>query len=190
MRVNFFVIAPPGLLDAAPASYITSFYLPGKYGAVIPELVKTYPNLTVIDIASLVRQLNDTLDQVVRAVELVFGFAVLAGLAVLGAALQASSDERQHELAVLRALGAKRRQLVHALLAEFLMLGAMAGLLAGIAASLIGWSLARFVFQLDYLPQPQLWFIGMVTGGAIVGLVGWLSSIKLMNQPAIEALRG
>lgn len=190
MRVNFFVIAPPGLLDAAPASYITSFYLPSERGAVIPELVKTYPNLTVIDIASLVKQLNATLDQVVRAVELIFGFAVLAGLAVLGAALQASSDERQHELAVLRALGARRRQLVHALLAEFLMLGAMSGVLAGIAASLIGWSLARFVFQLDYLPQPQLWFIGLAAGSAMVGLVGWLSSVKWMNQPAIEALRG
>jgi len=189
MRVNFFVVAPPGLLDAAPASYITSFYLPDNRGAVIPELVKAYPNLTVIDIASLVKQLNATLDQVVRAVELVFGFAVLAGLAVLYAALQASSDERRHELAVLRALGARRRQLVRTLLAEFLMLGTMAGLLAGIAASLIGWGLARFVFQLDYLPQPQLWFIGMAAGSVIVATVGWLSSAKLLRQPAMVALR-
>lgn len=189
MRVNFFVVAPPGLLDAIPASYITSFYLPDNREAVIPELVKAYPNLTVIDIASLVKQLNATLDQVVRAVELVFGFAVLAGLAVLYAALQASSDERQHELAVLRALGARRRQLIYALLAEFLMLGAMAGLLAGIAASLIGWGLASFVFQLDYLPQLQLWFIGMVAGSVIVATVGWLSSAKLLRQPAMVALR-
>lgn len=190
MRVNFFVIAPPGLLEAAPVSYITSFYLPDNRGTFIPQLVKAFPNLTVIDIASLVRQLNNTLDQVVRAVELVFGFAVLAGLAVLYAALQASSDERQHELAVLRALGARRRQLVRALLAEFLMLGAMAGFLAGIAASLIGWGLARFMFQLDYLPQTHLWFIGMAAGSAMVATVGWLSSAKLLRQPAMMALRG
>lgn len=190
MRVNFFVIAPPGLLDAAPASYITSFYLPSNHGAMVPELVKAYPNLTVIDIASLVRQLNATLDQVVRVVELVFGFAVLTGLAVLYAALQASSDERRHELAVLRALGARRRQLVRALLAEFLMLGAMAGLLAGVAASLISWGLGRFVFQLDYLPQPQLWLIGMAAGSVLVAAVGWMSTARLLRQPAIVALRG
>jgi putative ABC transport system permease protein len=190
MRVNFFVIAPPGLLDTAPASYITSFYLPDNHRAFIPALVKVFPNLTVIDVASLVKQLNATLDQVVRAVALVFGFAVLAGLAVLYAALQASSDERQYELAVLRALGARRRQLVRALLAEFLILGAMAGLLAGLAASLIGWGLGRFVFQLDYLPQPQLWFIGMVAGSAMVTAVGWLSSARLLRQPAMLALRG
>lgn len=190
MRVNFFVIAPPGVLDAALASYITSFYLPDNRGAFIPELVKAFPNVTVIDIASLVRQLNNTLNQVVRAVELVFGFAVLAGLAVLYAALQASSDERQHELAVLRALGARRWQLARALLAEFLMLGAMAGLLAGIAASLIGWGLGRFVFQLDYVPQMQLWFIGLAAGSALVAAVGWMSSARLLRQPAILALRG
>jgi len=90
---------------------------------------------------------------------------------------------------VLRALGARRRQLIYALLAEFLMLGAMAGLLAGVAASLIGWGLGRFVFQLDYLPQPQLWFIGMVAGSVIVATVGWLSSAKLLRQPAMVALR-
>ncbi len=189
MRVNFFVIAPPGLLDAVPASYITSFYLPAERAALIPGLVKAFPNLTVIDVASLVRQLNATLDQIVHAVELVFGFAVLAGLAVLYAALQASSDERQHELAVLRALGARRRQLARALLAEFLMLGAMAGLLAGLAASLIGWGLARFVFQLDYLPQPQLWLLGLFAGSAIVAVVGWLGSAPLLRQPAMAALR-
>jgi putative ABC transport system permease protein len=70
------------------------------------------------------------------------------------------------------------------------MLGAMAGLLAGIAASLIGWGLARFVFQLDYLPQVQLWFIGMAAGSALVAAVGWMSSARLLRQPAIAALRG
>jgi hypothetical protein len=129
MRVNFFVIAPPRALENYPASYITSFHLPAEAAMVIPELVRRFPNITVIDVAALVRQLHATIDQVARAVQLVFGFAVLAGLAVLYAALQASADERRHELAVLRALGARSRQLAAALLAEFAALGALAGLL-------------------------------------------------------------
>jgi predicted lysophospholipase L1 biosynthesis ABC-type transport system permease subunit len=111
MRVNFFVMSPPAVLEDYPASYITSFHLPADKAGVIPELVRRFPNITVIDVAALVRQLHATIDQVARAVQLVFGFAVLAGLAVLYAALQASSDERRHELAVLRALGARSRQL-------------------------------------------------------------------------------
>lgn len=189
MRVNFFVMSPPGVLENFPVSYITSFHLPADSAAAIPELVSTFPNLTVIDVAALVRQLHATIDQVSRAVQLVFGFAVLAGLAVLYAALQASSDERRHELAVLRALGARSRQLSSALLAEFAALGALAGLLAGIAASLIGWGLARFAFRLDYLPQPELWLIGMVAGMVLVVAAGWLGASSMLRQSALPALR-
>jgi len=189
MRVNFFVMSPPGVLDNFPVSYITSFHLPAAKAGVIPELVRTFPNLTVIDVAALVRQLHATIDQVARAVQLVFGFAVLAGLAVLYAALQASSDERRHELAVLRALGARSRQLSAALLAEFAALGALAGLLAGIAASVIGWGLARFAFRLDYPPQPALWGIGLLAGTVLVVIAGWLGASSMLRQSALPALR-
>ncbi|MBI3095592.1 MAG: FtsX-like permease family protein [Rhodocyclales bacterium] len=189
MRVNFFVMSPPAVLEDYPASYITSFHLPAGQAGAIPELVRAFPNITVIDVAALVRQLHATIDQVARAVQLVFGFAVLAGLAVLYAALQASSDERRHELAVLRALGARSRQLSSALLAEFAALGALAGLLAGIAASLIGWGLARFAFRLDYLPQPELWLIGLLAGMALVVVAGWLGASSMLRQSALPALR-
>ena len=189
MRVNFFVMSPPVVLRDYPASFITSFHLPADQAGAIPELVRAFPNVTVIDVAALVRQLHATIDQVARAVQLVFGFAVLAGLAVLYAALQASSDERRHELAVLRALGARSRQLSSALLAEFAALGALAGLLAGIAASLIGWGLARFAFRLDYLPQPELWLIGLLAGMALVVVAGWLGASSMLRQSALPALR-
>jgi len=189
MRVNFFVMSPPVVLQDYPASYITSFHLPAGKAGVIPELVRAFPNITVIDVAALVRQLHATIDQVARAVQLVFGFAVLAGLAVLYAALQASSDERRHELAVLRALGARSRQLSAALLAEFAALGALAGLLAGIAASLIGWGLARFAFRLDYLPQVELWFVGLLAGLVLVVVAGWLGAASMLRQSALPALR-
>lgn len=189
MRVNFFVIAPPGEIEEYPASYITSFHLPPQHATLAVDLVRAFPNLTLIDVSTLVRQVQSTLDQVTQAVQLVFGFAVLAGLAVLYAALQASSDERRHELAVLRALGARQRQLGRALMAEFIALGALAGLLAGIGASLIGWGLARFAFRLDYLPNPQLWLIGMVAGIALVGVAGALGIRPILRQPALTTLR-
>jgi putative ABC transport system permease protein len=189
MRVNFFVMSPPAVLKDYPASYITSFHLPADKAGTIPELVRAFPNITVIDVAALVRQLHATIDQVARAVQLVFGFAVLAGLAVLYAALQASSDERRHELAVLRALGARSRQLSSALLAEFAVLGALAGLLAGIAASLIGWGLARFAFRLDYLPQVELWLVGLLAGTVLVVVAGWLGASSMLRQSALPALR-
>lgn len=189
MRVNFFVLAADGELAKFPASYITSFHLPHEKRGLAVDLVRAFPNLTLIDVAALVEQVQSTLDQISQAVQLVFGFAVLTGVAVLYAALQASGDERRHELAVLRALGAQQRQLNRALFAEFAALGALAGLLAGIGASLIGWSLARFVFRLDYLPNPSVWLIGMVTGIVLVSIAGWLGAAGILRQPALPSLR-
>ena len=190
MRVNFFVLAPPGKFEEYPASYITSFHLPESRAALAVELVREFPNLTLIDVTTLVRQVQSTLDQVSQAVQLVFGFAVFAGLAVLYAALQASGDERRHELAVLRALGAQQQQLARALNAEFAALGALAGLLAGLGASLIAWGLARFVFRLDYLPNPQVWLAGLLLGVVLVSAAGALGSRTYLRQPAIGLLRG
>jgi putative ABC transport system permease protein len=188
MRVNFFVVAPPGLLEKYPASYITSFHLPDGQAKLVGELVGSFPNITVIDVAAVVRQLQDSLDQVAHAVQALFGLALAAGMAVLYAALQASSDERQRELAVMRALGAQSRQLRRILLAEFAALGALAGLLAGIGAAGIGWALGRFAFHLDYLPSPWLPVAGMLAG--IVGVVaaGLWATRQAVSRPVSAQL--
>lgn len=172
MRVNFFVLASPGSLDEQPTSYITSFHLPAGQNDTVTALVRQLPNLTVIDVAALLRQLQATIDQVTRAVQLIFGFAFLAGLVVLYAALQASAAERQHELAVLRALGGQRRQLRLALAVEFATLGALAGLLAGLASGAIALALARWVLHLDYLPSPWLPLAGLLVGSGAAIVIG------------------
>lgn len=164
MRVNFFVIASPGMLDAFPESYITSFHLPEGQAGMVTELMTRLPNLTVIDVASVMRQLQDAMDQAARAVQALFAFSIAAGIVVLVAALQAGADERYRELAVMRALGARRRQLQAALMAEFAVLGTMAGLLAGLGSGAIAWALAHFALHLPYRPDGSLLLVGLATG--------------------------
>ncbi len=183
MRVNFFVIAPPGVLEAFPASYITSFHLPAGKEALVTELVREMPNLTLIDVAALVRQVQDSLDRISRAVELLFALALAAGLVVLGAAIQAGGDERRRELAIMRALGGRGRQLRTALLAEFAALGAVAGGLASLGAAAIGWVLARFVFQLGYVPGATLLLAGTAAGVVIVTAFGTIATRGILTRP-------
>lgn len=189
MRVNFFVIAPPGALENYPASDITSFHLPSERRDFINALVHAFPNLTVIDVSALTRQLQTTVDQVARAIELVFGFALLSGLMVLYAALQASQDQRRYEHALLRALGARHRQLRGALLAEFAVLGGVAGLLAGLGASAISWAVAYFALQLDYLPTVAMPLLGTLTGAVGIAAAGWLGTAGSLRRPAMAVLR-
>lgn len=189
MRVNFFVITPPGVLDNYPASYITAFHLPRDKADFVGRLVARFPNLTVIDVESVVRQLQNTVEQVVKAVQAVFGFALLAGLVVLYAALQGTADERAQEVAILRALGARQRQLRLMLLAEFAALGAGAGLLAGIGASLIAWALATLVFHLPYVPTPWLMLEGLVAGLAVAVPAGFWGLRYTLSASPLQALR-
>lgn len=190
MRVNFFVIAPPGRLESFPTSYITSFHLPADRLGVVHDLVSRFPNLTVIDVDTLVRQMHATLDQVAKAVQAVFGFALLAGIVVLVAALQSGQDERVTDLALMRALGARSRQIRSAVLAEFAALGAIAGLLGGLGAAAIAWALGRLVFHLDFLPSMLLPLLGGGVGLAGVALLGWAGAAAILRHPALGALRG
>jgi putative ABC transport system permease protein len=189
MRVNFFFIASEGLLEGTPASLITSFHLPASSHDFTAKLVHAFPNLSVIDIAAVLAQVQGMTDRLIVIVQFVFGFAVLAGLTVLYAALQATHDEREYELAMLRTLGARNRQVRQALLAEFLVLGGVAGLLAGIGASAIGWALAHYVFKMAYVPGVLPVFVAALLGAAGVVLGGWLGTRGLLSRPPLASLR-
>ncbi len=189
MRVNFFFIASEGMLEDLPATLITSFYLPPSAHDFTTRLVAEFPNLSVIDVAAILAQLKAMTDKLVVIVQFVFGFALVAGLVVLFAALQATHDEREYELAMLRTLGARHRQVRQALLAEFLVLGAVAGVLAGVGASAIGWALAHYVFKMAYVPSLWPLLTAMVLGGAGVVVGGWLGTRGLLARPPLASLR-
>lgn len=190
MRVNFFVIAADGMLDGDPATLVTSFHLPPEGAhAFAAGLIQSFPNLSLIDVGAILAQVARLTDRLALIVQMVFGFALLAGLVVLYAALQATHDERDFEMAVLRTLGARNAQLRQALVAEFAVLGGVAGGLAGLAASLIGWGLAHSVFRMDYVPDPLLVVLAALLGalGLVVG--GWLGTRGLLKRPPLGSLR-
>ncbi|MBC7944758.1 MAG: ABC transporter permease [Burkholderiales bacterium] len=188
-RVNFFVLAAPGVLDDYPASYVTSFHLPPERAGVLNDLVKSFPNMLVIDVAAVVTQVQKIMDQVVSAVEFVFLFTLASGLVVLFAALASTQDERVFEAAIMRALGASRRQLAKAQAAEFVAIGALAGLLAAAGASVLAFVVADRVLHLPYSGSPEVWAIGMVCGAAGVLLLGMLGTRVALNAPPLAILR-
>ncbi|MDT3735807.1 MAG: FtsX-like permease family protein [Denitratisoma sp.] len=189
MRVNFFVVTPPGVLEPFPTSYITSFHLPQERAGFVGELVAAHPNLTVIDVASILRQFQSVMDQLAQAVQFVFAFSLIAGLAVLYAALESTHDEREYEIAVLRTLGARNRQLRAALAAEFAALGAIAGVVAGVGSAIISWLLGRFVFQMPYEPAWLVLPAGVLGGILGITLAGLAGTARTLRAPALQSLR-
>ncbi|MGA8862660.1 MAG: FtsX-like permease family protein [Gallionella sp.] len=189
MQVNFFVIAAPGMLEDFPASYITSFYLPPERGQAMNALLKLFPNLLLIDVEAMIAQVRHIMDQISQTMTAVFLFTLLSGLAVLYAALLATQDERIHEAAILRTLGADSRYLRRLHLSEFAVLGLLSGLFAAGGAVLLGWVLASRVLDIPYQTGIAIWLAGGLGGMSVVMLAGWLGTRRLTMLSPLAILR-
>lgn len=188
-KVNFFVVGSPGALQNAPASYVTSFYLPFDKRDLLIDLVKLFPSVTVFDVDALITQVRRIMDQVISTVEFVFGFTLLAGVVVLIAALQTTHTERSYESALLSTIGASRRQRQAALFAEFICIGLIAGTLAAFSATLVELLLARYVFNIDIVINYRLWFIAPLVCTGIIVIAGMAGTRRVLNTPPMVALR-
>lgn len=190
MQVNFFVIATPALLEGMPTSFITSFHLDPGRSATITDLVRTFPNLTVIDTSAILQQALDLMERMIAAVQLVFLFALGAGVLVLYTALLASQGERIREAALMRTLGASRAQVAAAQATELLAIGLLAGLLAAAGAAAIGAVLASQVFQFErYTPDPWIWAAGPALGLLCVAINAWLGARAALSAPPLTVLQ-
>ncbi len=153
------------------------------------DLVAAYPNLSVIDVDAVLDQVRGTVEQVSTVVEAVFGFALLAGVLVLLAAVSATQDERLLEGGVMRALGGRRWQLRLAQASEFAALGLISGLVAAIAASVLAGVVARQVFELPWTPDPALAATGALAGLLAALVAGLWATRRIVDAPPSVTLR-
>ena len=189
MQVNFFMIGSPAALSAQPQSLITAFHLAAGQEPVVRRLLAAMPNLTVVDTGIITAQLQSMVGQVIRAVQFLFLFTLLAGGIVLYAAMGSVRDEQVAEMALMRALGASRRQLAWAHLLELALVGLLSGLMAAGAAWLLGQLLARQVFDLSYQPAAWLLLTGVAGSVLFVVLAGGWGIRRLLDTPPLQALR-
>jgi len=188
-KPNFFMVFSSATLAGFPASYITALYAKPEDERKLIELMRQLPSVTVIDLEASLAQVRDVMDKASLAVQAVFLFTLVAGLAVLWAAVQSSMQERSFESAILRALGASRGRVLAGVLIEFLAIGMLAGLLASSAAGLAAWHLAVNVYELNYHFNPVLWVSGPVLGMLLVGSSGLLATWRVVGHSPLSVLR-
>ena len=193
MRVNFFVMFPVADVADVPVSYISAFKAPpaAAKGAQSFDntLVRAFPNITNIDTTSTLAQVQRVLDQVIRAVEFLFGFTLAAGLVVLFAAITATREERAKEFAIMRAVGARASLLRQVQRAELAGVGLLAGFLASVVALAVGWGLARYVFDFAWTGSWTVPLFGSLAGAVLALAAGWWGLRSVLNTPVVETLR-
>jgi putative ABC transport system permease protein len=151
--------------------------------------MRNFPSVTAIDLDAVLSQVRDVMDKAALAVQAVFVFTLLAGLTVLWAAVQSTSDERRYESAMLRTFGASKKRVLSGAATEFIAIGLLAGLLASAGASLAGYLLATRLFELDYQFSLMLWLAGPLAGMLFVGASGMVATWRVITHAPVNVLR-
>ena len=187
-RANFFVMYTVAQLPDVPATYMSAFKAPTTKG-FDNAMVRAFPNVTNVDMSLTINQIQKVLDQVIRAVEFLFGFTLAAGLVVLFAAVTATREERAREFAIMRALGARASLLRQVQRAELAGVGMLAGVLASFVAIVVGWALAKFVFEFTWTAAWWVPLAGGALGAALALAAGWWGLRSVLSTPVVTTLR-
>lgn len=189
MQPNFYMIFSPGALAGFPASYIGAFHLQPQQKPLLNELLRQHPTVTILELDTIIRQIQGVIQQVSVALQYIMLLVVAASVLVLFAQTQASFEERRQEMVILRTLGASGRFIRRTIQNEFVALGLFAGVLAGMAAELTLFLVQTLVLEMPWQFHGGLWLIAGLAGGLFVGGVGRLACRPLLTQNALKQIR-
>jgi putative ABC transport system permease protein len=186
MRPNFYFIFPPQSLENYAGSYITSFYLAPEKKALLSDLLRQFPTVTLIEIDTIIKQMKIVVSQVSTAIGLVLMLVVVCALLV---GVLASLDSRLQENAILRTLGASKKLIVSGLLMEFAAVGLLSGLLAALGSNIALFGLQYWVLEMDVAMHGGVFIVAPLIGVLTMCTLAWLSCRKLITQPPLVVLR-
>ncbi|KXI29757.1 ABC transporter permease [Paraglaciecola hydrolytica] len=189
MKPNFFFVIEPKALQHFVPTYLASFYLATEQKSKLTKLMQPFGSVTLIDVDARINQLRNIVEQVSMAVEFILILVLTAGSLVLVAQVQASMDERQQELAILRTLGAKGSLIRGSVLYEFIIIGLTAGLMATAFNELSLYLLQTQVFEMEAKIHWQYWLIAPLSGAFVVCCLGALSCWRLLQLNTNQLLR-
>ena len=193
MRANFFVLYPKAVMPEMPITYLAAFKAPtsktSEAYAFDNQLLRAFPNITLIDLTQSILEIGNVINKVTRAVESLFAFTLVAGLLVLLATLHTTGSHTQRDFALMRALGASRIQLRRVQALQLAGIGALSGFLAASVALVLAWGLAKWVFKFEWALSPVLPVVGLLLGAVLTLTIGWWALRGILNQPVMQSLR-
>jgi putative ABC transport system permease protein len=191
MMTRFFIVFPLGVLEDAPQFQVLVTKSPDieTTAHYRSEVVRTFPNISVIDLASILVALNDILNKVSYVVRFMAIFCILTGLIVLLSSLMLSKYQRIRESVLLRTLGARRKQVLWINAVEYALLGGLSAA-TGIIIALFGsWLLAKFQFELDFQIRWMPLLVVFIFITLLTLLIGLFNTREVVRKPPLEILR-
>ena len=189
MQPNFFIIFSPGTINHLGATFISTALMERDQKILLNDLVRLFPTMVVIEIDALIEQVQNIIAQVTSAIELISVLVLVCGALVLLACVNATLDERFHENAILRTLGAGKRLILSSLLIEFASIGALAGIIATIGAEGSLYYLQEEVFEQEFNVHYWVLVAGPLLGMVLIAGLGMNSTRQVVSTSPLNVLR-
>lgn len=187
---NFYMILSPGALEGAPFTYVATVRVsPQEEVPLQQAVVASFPNVSAIHIGDVLEGFARVLDRLSLAIRAVALFCVVAGGLVMAAALAATRYRRLYESVILKALGATRGLIARAFAIEYVLLGAVAGLIGLTLGTVLSWAVLRYIFDLPWSIHPRVLSIGLLLTMLLTLIVGFASTYRILGQRPLAVLR-
>jgi putative ABC transport system permease protein len=177
--------AAPGFPGAA---YQGVAEVPSNHVAAVRQaLYRAFPTVSTVDMTESIHLLEEWLNAVLFSVRIIAIFAMISAAVLLASVMAATRLWRIREIALLKALGATRAQLIRIYSMEFTLLGASAGL----SGTLLAWLAALAGGRLLGTTYPSTSILLAAPAGAalIANVAGWLAVFRFVGQKPLEILR-
>lgn len=191
MQLNFSLVFPAGILEEAPQFRVLTTNMPNEQASanLQRQLVKEFPNISIIDLRQVLSVIEDILDKIALLINFMAFFSILTGVIVLLGAVRTSKYQRIRESVLLRTIGARSRQILKITALEYLYLGVL-GSFSGILLSLVGSQLlAWLLFDSPFVPSVIPFFVILPGITFLVLLIGVSNSMGIIKSPPLEVLR-
>ncbi|AXH64426.1 MULTISPECIES: putative ABC transporter permease subunit YbbP [Providencia] len=180
LRPNFYFIFSEESLSQMPATWLSSFHYEGD-GQLLTQLSRHYPTINVLDTGAIITQIQQILQQVSQALEVMVVLVIFCGLLLLLAQIQVGMSQRERELVVYRTLGASKKLMRRTLWSEFALLGLMAGLAAAFGAEIALWLLQSKVFDFPWQPEWRMWVLLPLSAAFLLSICGGWLGLRLLG---------
>lgn len=188
--LNFALIYSPGLLEAAPHTYLATVRAdPRAEEVVFKTITDRFANVSAIRVKDALDQATLLLGAISAAIRAAAGVTLVSGLLVLGGAIAAGHRRRVREAVILKVLGATRADVARAYLAEYLLLGLVTTVIAGLLGMIVAWAVLTLVMKAPFVVLPGLVTLTAAGGSLATALFGLVATWMALSARPAPVLR-
>src|SRR5690606_24956414 len=188
--INSVLVRPPALLDRAPHPFRATVKADAAAEvALFRDVTRQFPTVSVVRMKDVLGELNAMVEKLGAAVRGAAAVTLIAGLFVLAGALAAEHRKRLRESAVLKALGATRRDILAAHLIEYGLVGLVGAVVAFLLGWLAAWAMVTQLMNANFVFAPgvaAVTAIGGVIATLALGLIGAWQALAAKPAPLLR----